>query len=633
MNRIEEKPMKRLLLCGALVLVLILSACQQHADDAEAEIFVGASSVPMQTANYTLPGYLTKLADGEMDMDCILSRDDVGIQLTLVPLDARRLVKCILKMGLVPYKENQKILDIPHPFTLICHVNGKNETISVMHEKVTISGTDYSPTNPGALSEFFEEDYERLLTGDIYLLQEQMPFTADEIAEVHLEEHGNYSDDVTEVSTTDRAEIDKISHALFQTVARRFEADEAPEIFIGVGGSDKFCRLIMEDGTQWSINPRRLTTITSTSGEEDILVLSMDHEAVFGLLTSNSSIPVPQVRIDDITPTVYEKSYQVDCFQKSKSHTIPIDMYYDSDPVLLPKEAYTCRLEWIDAAGKPVVPAGITATLYQEAPDAMQEVGEETPLQVDGSTLTLPGSADRYFVSVRAQFTGNNWAEFIFSYRSSIYPTAFYDIPYGNDDGNVALTRNDSGVTVTGTQNRKYVNFIMDLGLSSSTGSQQDLLIRKPFTMTFSCDNTLYEFAFSDKGVTYNGKPYTVGNPQRIEALYAPFDVEDPNMFERINYDLRGFLTKDVICFTDEFPLSADEIQEFTIVKEEPEQRICHNMSSLAPKEIMDILNYVVLGNNWQAKDYYTFRRFHLSYEVILKDGTTYEIGERILKN
>ena len=151
--------------------------------------------------------------------------------------------------------------------------------------------------------------------------------------------------------------------------------------------------------------------------------------------------------------------------------------------------------------------------------------------------------------------------------------------------------------------------------------------------MAFSCENKLYEFAFTSEGVTYNGKPYKVGNPQAIKALYAPFDYEDPNLFERINYNLRGFLTKDVTYFTDEFQFSADEIEKFTIVREKPKQRIFHDMSSLAPEEIMDILNYVVLGNNWETEDYYTLRRFYLSYEVVLKDGTSYEIGERVLKN
>ena len=625
--------MKRLLLCGILLLLLIFPACQSQAGDTEAPRPVDAAEDARE--DHTLPGYLTELTDWDKvpDMECTLSRDDTGIQITPTPVDVMNLAKCLLEMELVPYGEIQNSLELPHPFSLTFHVDGNKELISVSREKVSISGTDYSPTNPGALSGLLESDHSRFLTGDIYLLQEHMPPAA-EITEARLDEYENYSDGVTRVSTTDRKEIGKIAQALSRTVARRFETGEEPGLFIGVGGNGYFCTLILEDGSQWSINPRGLATVTSPGGQEDILVLSMDHQAVFGLLASNQSGPGLRVRVDDMTPTVYERAYQVDGLQKSMSHIVPTGMYFDSDPVLLPKETYTCRLEWTDAKGNPITPAGVTAALYPEAPDdPAREVGQGTPLQAEGATLTLPGGVGRSFVSVRAELADGGWAEFIFSYRSSIFPTAFYDISYGNDEGGVTLTRNDADVAVTGTQNRQYVNFVMGLELSPSTGQRQALPVREPFTMAFSCDNTIYEFVFSNDGVTYNGRPYTVGNPQAIEELYAPFDMEDPNVFERVNYDLRGFLTKNVAYFTDVFPFRGEDIKKFTIIKEEPDTRILYDMSGLEPKEIMDILGYVVLGKDWQTEDYYHLRRFYLSYAVVLKDGTTYEIGERILKN
>jgi len=625
--------MKRLLLCGILLLLLIFPACQSQAGDTEAPRPVDAAEDARE--DHTLPGYLTELTDWDKvpDMECTLSRDDTGIQITPTPVDVMNLAKCLLEMELVPYGEIQNSLELPHPFSLTFHVDGNKELISVSREKVSISGTDYSPTNPGALSGLLESDHSRFLTGDIYLLQEHM-LPAAEITEVRLEEYENYSDGVTRVSTTDRKEIGKIAQALSRTVARRFETGEEPSLFIGVGGNGYFCTLILEDGRQWSINPRGLATVTSPSGQEDILVLSMDHQAVFGLLASNRSGPSLQVRVDDMTPTVYERAYQVDGLQKSMSHIVPTGMYFDSDPVLLPKETYTCRLEWTDAKGNPITPAGVTATLYPEAPDdPARGVGAGIPLRAEGATLTLPGGVGRSFVSVRAELADSGWVEFIFSYRSSIFPTAFYDISFGNDEGGVTLTRNDADVEVTGTQNRQYVDFVMGLELSPSTGQRQALPVREPFTMAFSCDNTIYEFVFSNDSVTYNGQPYTVGNPQAIEELYAPFDMEDPNMFERVNYDLRGFLTKNVAYFTDVFPFRGEDIEKFTIIKEEPDTRILHDMSGLEPKEIMDILGYVVLGKDWQTEDYYTLRRFYLSYAVVLKDGTTYEIGERILKN
>lgn len=627
--------MKRLFLFGMILILLTFTACRNQANLSEALSSVDSSSEKVQEADFGLPGYLSELTDWEkvLDMECILSRDDVNIQIPAAPMDVVGLAECILEMDLVPYEETQNTLDVPHPFTLILQVDGKDERISVTDEKVSVSGRDYYPANPGVLYRYFKEDYRRFLTGDIYMLGEQMSFTAAEVEEVRLDEYENYSDGITKVVTTDREEIDKIVGALDHTVARRFESGEEPGIFAGVGGNGFFCTLILRDGSQWRINPRGLATVTSPSGEEDILILSMDHASVFGLLSSNGSVPRLQAYIDGMTPTVYEKAYQIDNQQKNMTHVIPTGMFFDSDPVLPPKETYNCRLEWMDDAGSRVAPDGITATLYQEAQGPMWQADEVRPLQVDGDVLTLPGNAGRHFVVVRAELAGGKWVESVFSYRSSIYPTAFYDISYGNDEGGVVLTRSDLGVGVTGTQNRKYVDFIMGLDLSPSTGEQQSLPVHKPFTMKFSCDNKSYEFIISKEGVLFNGQSYAVGNPQMIEDLYVAFNVEDPNIFERVNYSLRGFLTKDVAYFTDTFPFNPEEIEEFTIVREEPEQRILHDMSSMERQKIMEILGYVVMGNDWQTEDYYFLRRFYLSYKVILKDGTVYEIGEKILKN
>jgi hypothetical protein len=456
-----------------------------------------------------------------------------------------------------------------------------------------------------------------------------MPFTDDDIAEILLEEYENYSDGVTRVVTTERTAISNIARALNQTIARRFETGEEPGAFAGVGGNGYFCTLTMQDGSKWSINPRGMTTITSQSGvAEDVLTLFMDHEAVFGLLASNDSVPRLQPDISGVKPTVYEKAYQSANTSKSQTHVTPVAMFFDSDPVLPPSDTHTCRLQWSDNS----VPTTVTATLYQETQDPVNPVDTGTPLQVKGTDLPLPGGEGKQFVVVRAEFPGGVWAEHIFSYRSSIFPTAFYDIEYGNNEGGVTLTRTDSGVSVTGTQNRKYVDFVLSLDLTPSTGAAQSLPVRKPFAMEFLCDGEAYNFAFTEQGLNFNGQAYNVGNTQVIEELYS-FDIKDPNIFERVNYNLRGFLTKDVAFFTDQFPFAAAGVEKFSIIKEEPEQRIVYDIDGISPDEITEILGYVVLGKDWREDDYYNLRRFYFSYEVTLKDGTVYTIGERILKN
>jgi hypothetical protein len=151
--------------------------------------------------------------------------------------------------------------------------------------------------------------------------------------------------------------------------------------------------------------------------------------------------------------------------------------------------------------------------------------------------------------------------------------------------------------------------------------------------MEFLCDGETYNFAFTAQGLVFNGQAYNVGNTQVIEELYAAFDIEDLNIFERINYDLRGFLTKDVASFAAQFPIEPTDVEKFTVIKEEPEQRIVYNINGVSADEITEILGYVVLGKEWSGDDYYNLRRFYFSYEIALKDGTVYTIGERILKN
>ncbi len=587
-------------------------------------------------ADNALAGYLAPLLDREnrQDMEVTLVRDDIGLRIPAIPLYYRQLAECLLEMELAPLGEAQSTLDIPHPFSLLFETGGKVEMISFTDKKITVSGTDYFPAKPEALYAYLRDDYERFLTGDVYRLQTEMPFTDFDITNVRLEEHENYSSGVTEVNSTDPADISRIMQALNQTVARRFEPGEEPGAFAGVGGNNYICTFTLQDGSTWSINPRGLTTITSQSGAtKDVLSLYLDHEAVFGLLENNSAVPRLMANIVGVSPTVYETAYQAQKVRKSRSDIVPVSMHFDSDQVLPPGDDFTCGLVWQNGQGDRFTPVSATATLYRETGDPVAIVDAGTPLPVNGGEVILPGGEGKFYVTVRAEFSDGVWAEHIFSYRASIFPTAFYDIDYGNNEGDVTLTRTDSAVSVTGTQNRKYVDFVMGLELTPSDGTPQSLPIRKPFTMGFLCGGEMYEFLLTAQGVRFNGRPHSVGNAQAIEELYAPLDMSDPNIFERINYDLRGFLTKDVAYFAKQFPFAAADIERFSIIKEEPEQRILHDMSGIAPGEITGILDHVVLGNNWREDDYYTLRRFYLSYEVALKDGTVYTLGERILKN
>ncbi len=108
--------------------------------------------------------------------------------------------------------------------------------------------------------------------------------------------------------------------------------------------------------------------------------------------------------------------------------------------MLPPKDNYVCGLTWDDGAAGQVAPISVTARLFPESVGETQSERIGTPLEVKGNEVILPGGEGKLYVTVRAEFPDGVWTEHVFSYRSSILPTAFYDIEYGNNEGDVTLT-------------------------------------------------------------------------------------------------------------------------------------------------------------------------------------------------
>ncbi len=247
---------------------------------------------------------------------------------------------------------------------MLFETGGSVEAVSFTNEKITLGGEDYSPARPEALDAYYARDHEGFLSGDIYQLQTEMPFTDFDIASVRLEEQENYSSGVTVVNSTDPDYISRIMRALNQAVVRRFEQGENPGMFVGVGGNNYICTFTMQDGSTWSINPRGTATVTPQSGiPEDILGLQLDYNEAFGLLLDkNDALPQLAADIGGVSPTVYEIAYQTEKTQKSRTDVVPVDMHFDSDEDLPPGESYTCRLVW---NGGQSSPESVTATLYR----------------------------------------------------------------------------------------------------------------------------------------------------------------------------------------------------------------------------------------------------------------------------
>lgn len=582
-----------------------------------------------------LPEYLSKLADDEKiaEMEFLLTRDDLEITITPTTFFVSQLAQNLIEMDLTTVNSGTKKLDVANPFTLSFQRNGKEEHISITNGGITIEGVTYVPSNQKTLTEVIEADNEGFLTKDIYLLQDELPFTEQEIKQVRLEEHENYSDGVTKVDITNPKAISDIFSSLSNTVIRRFEPDEDPSMYFRVGGNGYFCTLIAQDGSEWTINSGGLTTITTSKEEREVLTISMDHDAVFGLLASTSTVPRLRPSIGNTEFLVFEKAYEVDKQRKSMSHIVPSGMYYTADQVLLPQKTYTSQLAWINTNGDAVFPESITAKVYQEQKGSIMELDTGTKLQQKGNTLVLPAAEGKYYVVVRAKLKDNSWVEHIFAYRCSIYPAEFYDIGYGNEDGDVVLRRNDVGVSVIGTQNRNYINFVQQLELTPSSGKPQSLPVHKPLTLEFLTKDATHRLILTEKGVTFNDQPYHVGNLQGIEDLYNVVDSPQEGMSTRIDYQIPGFLNREVANFMDQFLVDAKEIKTFTIIKQESEQSIRYDGSQMDSNKIEEILRKVVIVNGTPPRYHYSQKRYSLSFELTLKDGTSYEIGERLDKN
>ncbi|MCD4836601.1 hypothetical protein LQE96_07150 [Phocea massiliensis] len=602
----------------ALIVVGVLGACGTGGAETKA--------VPV-------PQEVEALADREADIDLLVSlekkvtRDDLGVTVDIAPYKFQEILRVLIGAELRPCQEGEDALDISHPFTLSFTFEGKEYRYSFSQEKIVANGADCYPENPAALTELYEDaGYEGILTEELYYLRQDMGFSAADVESVEFLYESASGEEQTRLS--DQASIQTALDSLGGMVVWRLSPDAPPNPKTGAAIT---CTFHLKDGADWqyqtaipqSVDTQgNVTLYGEASGYGELSTLFGDVQGGPVLTVSQAGIqlPVHQTALD------YEGSFRATTFPDSFQWLF----YGGGEPVVPPGGDAVCTLAFASTEGEPLIPDTVAVALWRTEDD----FGTLTALpeaEYSDGRLALPNAEGKYYVRVQAQFPKGS-AEYYFSYRVTGFPAFFWDIEYGNGEGDVLFTRKDTGLQIPGGQNRQYVNFILSLGLEK--GEPQPLEVSQPFSMEFSHQGEKVAFEFSSQGVSMDGEPCTVRHPENIAQLYLPLTAENAYQVGDglLDYGLRGFLTKEVSSFSGAFPIEKGELESVEVTEEKPREFTVFDLTS-GLKEDLSWMDHIILAREWSESDHYWPRRFFLSYCITLQDGTVYELGEQLLKN
>lgn len=586
-----------------------------------------------ETKVVPVPQEVEALADRKADADLLVSldpqvtRDDLGVTVDIAPHKFREILRVLIGAELRPCQEGEDALDISHPFTLSFTFEGKEYRYSFSQEKIVANGADCYPENPAALTELYEDaGYEGIFTEELYYLRQDMGFSAADVESVEFLYESASGEEQTRLS--DQASIQTALDSLGGMVVWRLSPDAPPNPKTGAAIT---CTFHLKDGADWqyqtaipqSVDTQgNVTLYGEASGYGELSTLFGDVQGGPVLTVSQAGIqlPVHQTALD------YEGSFRATTFPDSFQWLF----YGGGEPVVPPGGDAVCTLAFASTEGEPLIPDTVAVALWRTEDD----FGTLTALpeaEYSDGRLALPNAEGKYYVRVQAQFPKGS-AEYYFSYRVTGFPAFFWDIEYGNGEGDVLFTRKDTGLQIPGGQNRQYVNFILSLGLEK--GEPQPLEVSQPFSMEFSHQGEKVAFEFSSQGVSMDGEPCTVRHPENIAQLYLPLTAENAYQVGDglLDYGLRGFLTKEVSSFSGAFPIEKGELESVEVTEEKPREFTVFDLTS-GLKEDLSWMDHIILAREWSESDHYWPRRFFLSYCITLQDGTVYELGEQLLKN
>ncbi len=627
MNRNKGLYKRVSVLLAAAVCFAMFASCNQSAVlQNSSEILPVSSSQPAESG---LPDYLNKLTGIDMGTaaaEARITREDLGITVTLMPYQLSGYVQAILDMDLQPLGSGAVPLSVPKPFTLHLIFGEREDTFAFTADKITVNGADYMPMNSAPLEALYAEDSEKgLLTEELYYLRDEMGFTAQEVITLELTQTFQTE---TKLTITNKETIAALVDALGGFVVRKPRAQE--DIFPDMGGLYTLTATLA-DNTTWTYIGNQ--SQTQKSGDEAInhVVLADDFEAVFGLINDFPKLPRLKAAIGDIQPQIYQIAFDYENNQKTTEQPTPEDMLFATDPVITPGQDAACVLSFPDSDGQHATPQKITATVYRET-DQNRTLDTSTPLTVSNNSVSLPNTEGKYYLTVLAEYP-QGWVKSMLEYRVTSLPWYFDDIEYGNSEDNVSITRDDAQISILGGQNRKYVEFIQSLQLAPAQGTAiQELPVLKPFTLSFGYDIQTDVFQFTPQGITYNGAAFVTPEPQAVARLYETITAENIHS-EIINHRLRGFLSKEVSRLTDLFPIHAADIKKLVVADERPEEYTSYDVTGELAFITPECFSNIVLAKDLRQEDYYFPRRFFTSFTITMKDGTVYEVGEKLLVN
>lgn len=643
------------------------SICIKRFPAVIAAVFFAVSAAPASMAQtqdgpqgngaaISLPSYFQDiLGRRDIEVGCTAKRDDLGIEIAAAPADVMDYAELISNLSL---KASQGgALAVKAPFTLRFSYGKQTDVFSFSAKGVGYNGGAYLPENPAALESFYDEDREKFFSAEYARLGKHLNITAGEVAAVDLN-RSHYDDDIS-MHLTSKDAIAALLDEQKEILVRAIQDGE--EIQIGMGGSADETAYTLNDGSVVRVadNGGMLSLQKGAQAQAVFQILrsanmrSANGRAQFDkLMESYDAVPKLSVALGGTQAgKVYQASFQYGGESKSYKNAVPMDFGFDKHVYLPIRSTNAAKLSFsLDASQ-------VTAKIFRAdkgKEGALQQpikeaAGQQIAVSSDGS-IALPGEPGAYYATIHAVFPKGT-AGYFFGFTVSDLPEFFDSIEYGNNEGDVALTRDDIARSVTCGQNRQYVAFLesLDLVPYSDAGTVEASKIQKPFTLTFRCEgynDQIFQFSTSDSKILYNGKPYRARNMQAFEKLYA---ASDPMSGDTLLDDTKGFLTAELATFRDLYPLQSEQIAS---IKEEEKRLYRRSVSrddagnttygftlddvssrQVEPSAFASVLKGIqntLLAKEGKDADAYGYGTY-TAYELLLKDGRRFTLDRRLI--
>lgn len=559
-------------------------------------------------------------------------RDDCGFRMKLELGDIMDYISTLKELNLQPIGDIIGINELKEkePFTIMFEYEERGYEFSFTEYGVIYDGGLYIPKGDNWLETLYSGNRQWVITGDIKSLSDIFKLDSEaDVSKIEFEQEGFNGD--TKGTVASELARNKIRSALDDCVLRLIGSDDQIPHHTGsdvinlnllIGGdSDSSIRVNIDDSYMEFDNQKETMRFVLLDGKEELRAS----------LEDVSMTPSVNVELNDIKIGVFAAEYDYAGDTRLCKNDIPF-YYYNSKSESINDSKIYGKIEF------DTKPDSYEIEISKIDSDKLNSIAVIEPNDAgDFQVETEPGE---YAITITAVYDSGS-----VSYFSGFYsvdsPSFMSNAEYKNGSGNVKVYRSDIGVMKTGASNAPYVEFISSLGLKKCEDGVflNPLDIRYTFTLEF-LDTT------NDKGVTYsynftagsgvivmNGIAYVPEHPEVISSLY-----QKEGELLNLDADILDLLSQDMLNFGAVFDLSHDELEsiekrtdtgsqdgldqavtKFKAVDEDVEfDRVWNEVSEITvSKDILGEFKY----------------RSDTKYIVTLKDGTVYEIGQKVLKN